>query len=135
MSKTFSLEADDLERLQEQMAAFGEGSGQIVTEVIHESGPAIYERINPLIHPSGRTFKGHRSSATTSAWPTYGTGEALAVTVSARGKWHYLYFPDDGSNTDRHAGMQDFMLRGAESAAPDIIERCLGALMEEWSNS
>ena len=115
------------------MEAFGEGSGQIITETLHESGPVIYERINPLIHPSGRTFKGHRSSATQSAWPTYVTSEGMAITVAARGKWHYLYFPDDGANTDRHAGMQDFMMRGAQDAAPEIIERCLGALMQEWS--
>lgn len=133
MSQTFSLDAADFERLQRSMEAFGEGSGQVITETLHESGPAIYERINPLIHPSGRTFKGHRSSATQSAWPTYGKAESLAITVAARGKWHYLYFPDDGSNTDRHAGMQDFMMRGAQDAAPEIIERCLGALMQEWS--
>lgn len=133
MSETFSLDASDFERLQQSMEDFGEGSGQVITEALHESGPVIYERINPLIHPSGRTFKGHRSSATQSAWPTYVTNESMAVTVTARGKWHYLYFPDDGSNTDRHAGMQDFMMRGAQDAAPEIIERCLGALMQEWS--
>lgn len=133
MSQRFELDGTELDRLQESMKSYGEGAGQVITDVVHESGPIIYGRINPLIHPSGRTFKGHRSSATASAWAKYDTHESLAVTVAARGKWSYLYFPDDGSNTDRHAGVQDFMLRGAQDASPEIIERCLGALIQEWS--
>lgn len=109
-------------------------SEEAINRVLHEeAGPLIYIRINPLIHPSGRTFKGHRASATASHWQEYRTGENLAVTVAAEGAYRYLYFPDDGSSSRRHAGNQQFFKRGGEAAVDEIAERCMAALRENWS--
>ena len=58
--------------------------------------------------------------------------DILTVTIAARGRYHYLYFPDDGSNTRRHVGNQEFMRRGAEAAAGKIIDICLGRLAEAF---
>ena len=55
--------------------------------------------------------------------------DMLAVTVAARGKYSYMYFPDDGSNTEKHRGNQQFMKRGAERATERIIELCTGRLL------
>lgn len=54
------------------------------------------------------------------------------MTVSTTAKFRYLYFPDDGGNTKRHAGDQHFMFRGAQAAAPSVMERCVAALTREW---
>lgn len=131
--RTLSLDAEQIGDLQVRVAAYGDGAEDAVNDVLHrEAGPIIYEEINPLIHPSGRTFRGHTSSATRARWPRYVTDENLAVTVGTTSKWRYLYFPDDGGNTKRHAGGQHFFLRGATAAVPEVLKRCLAALTQEW---
>lgn len=132
---TFSLDDGDFERLLESMQRFGEGASEVVNSVVHESGDDIYREIDPLIHPSGRTFRGHTSSARGSHWQRYDTSETLAITVATVSSRHYLYFPDDGSNTKRHYGDQQFMLRGAEAAAPVILEKGERALLAEFERS
>lgn len=132
MSVTVGIDSSALEELERHIASYGDSADDAITKALHESGPDIYERINPLIHPSGRRFKGHGASATVSAWPQYVTDAHLAVTVKAKSKYRYLYFPDDGLNTDHHAGNQRFFERGAKAAAPRVIERCVAALTREW---
>lgn len=129
----FRLDAGAARELEDRVRAFGDGAEDVVNGVIHEeAGPLIYGRINSLIHPSGRRFKGHTASALKSKWPVYRTNENLAVTVTTTAKFRYLYFPDDGEKTRNHAGGQHFMLRGAQAAAPTIMERCVAALTREW---
>lgn len=135
MSGMFALDGEDFDNLMSAMQAYGEGSADIVTDVIHESGDLIYEQIDPLINPSGRTFRGHSSGAQGSRWQRYDTGEPLAITVATASSRHYLYFPDDGSNTKRHFGNQQFMLRGAEAAAPMILEKGVEALIQNFERS
>lgn len=129
----FRLDAAAARELEERVRAFGDGAEDVVNGVLHdEAGPLIYGRINPLIHPSGRRFKGHTAPARTSKWPVYRTNENLAVTVATTSRFRYLYFPNDGGNTKRHAGEQHFMFRGAQAAAPAVMERCVAALTREW---
>ena len=135
MSAMFALEGDDFDQLVSAMADYGEGAVDIVSDVIHDSGDLIYEQIDPLIHPSGRTYKGHASGAQGSQWQRYDTDEKLAITVAANSSRRYLYFPDDGANTVHHAGNQQFMLRGAEEAAPEIIYKGIEALIENFERS
>ena len=135
MSGVFALEGDDFEKLVESIKSYGDGAAEIVTDVIHDSGDDIYRRIDPLINPSGRTFRGHSSGAKGSKWQRYDTGEPLAITVATTSSRHYLYFPDDGSNTKRHFGNQQFMLRGAEAAAPEILEKGIEALIDNFERS
>ncbi|MCR2034150.1 hypothetical protein [Adlercreutzia mucosicola] len=126
------LDADSAKELEERVRAFGQGAEDVVNGVLHaEAGPLIYERINPLIHPSGRRFKGHPASAKSSKWPVYRTNENLAVTVGTARRFSYLYFPNDGVNTKRHAGEQHFMFRGARDASRSVMERCIAALTRE----
>ena len=129
-----SMDYSEIAELSEAAARFGDGAEDAVSDVLHsEAGAAIYERINPLIHQSGRRFKGHTASAARADWPRYDTDEALAVTVGAKARWRYLYFPDDGSATARHAGNQRFFERGAEQAAPEIARRCVDRLLGKWN--
>ena len=58
--------------------------------------------------------------------------ETLAVTIRSRPAYNYLYFPDDGSNTLRHAGGQHFFQSGAEESADQIIDLCVSKLIENF---
>lgn len=135
MSAVFSIEEGEFDRLMDSMKHYGEGAGDIVSGVVHDSGDDIYREIDPLIHPSGRTFKGHSSSAKGARWQRYETGEPLAITVATTASRRYLYFPDDGSTTKKHHGDQQFMRRGAEAAAPRILEKGIDALIGKFGRS
>ena len=125
------LDASQVEALASAVSGYGERAEEAINEVLHdEAGPLIYRRINPLIHPSGRTFKGHRASATVSDWASYDTTRNLEVTVRADASHRYLY---DGGTTVLHQGNQQFFKRGGESATPEIVERCLRVLTKDWS--
>lgn len=134
MSGNVTLDASEFDRVMKAAQAFPGDAEQAINEVLHEqAGGIIYQRINPLIHPSGRTFRGHGASARSSDWPRYDTEDNLAVSVGTKSRWRYLYFPDDGSNTKNHAGNQAFFFRGAQLATPEVIERCVERMTEDWS--
>lgn len=132
MSRTFALDDEDFADLLAGMEAYGAGAADVVSEVVHASGPDIRAEVDARMPQSGRTFKGHRSGARGSAWQRYDTGERMAITVGTTASRRYLYFPDDGSNTRRHAGMQNFFGEGAEAAAPQIMERAMDALISTF---
>ena len=130
----FGMDAAPLMAMQDAIRAFPGDAESAINSVMHgEAGPMIYRRINPLINPSGRTFKGHRASAKASDWPSYDVSENLAVTVRAQGSFGYLYFPDDGSDTRRHAGGQEFFGAEASRRPRRSWTPALGAISREWS--
>lgn len=135
MSAVLSIEDVEFSRLMDSMKDYGAGAAEVVSDVVHSSGEDIYREIDPLIHPSGRTFKGHTSSAKGASWQRYDTSEALAITVASTASRRYLYFPDDGSTTEHHFGDQQFMRRGAEAAAPRILEKGIDALIGNFGRS
>lgn len=132
----FEFDAGSIDDLYEKMVSYGVGSGQIIDKVLRSEGAEeIKKQIARLLPASGRHWKG-KAPAASSAMPgrfDQDNGE-LSVTIAARGKYHYLYFPDDGSNTRKHAGNKQFMLHGAESAAPKVVEMCVGKLAEAFNN-
>lgn len=131
MSTTFTLELSALEEAAERLQEAGGSVEDAVNEVLHgPAGQLIADKISPLIHPSGRTFKGHTASASVSVWPRFQTAGNLVVEVGTKSRFNYLYFPDDGSNTKRHAGNQRFMERGAKAASEEITSLCIEAILE-----
>ena len=130
-----SVKFDGVEQLGQRIADFGEGAGQIIQGVYEDfAAKEIKENIIPLIHPSGRTFKGHRQGAR-SAGPEKvfrHSVRELSLVVSTNRAFGYLYFPDDGSITRRHAGQQHFMDRGLQRSVDGIIERCVAALTKDF---
>ena len=132
MSVTFGFDEGSFSRLQDRIAECGSSAESVINNVLHEEGgEMLYERINPLIHPSGRTFKGHRASAASSDWKRIDSSKNLSVTITTKSRFNYLYFPNDGSNTVRHFGNQRFFERGGEDASDGIAARCLAALTKE----
>lgn len=133
-----SADYSDVLAVEGRFERFGAGYGRVVDEQLRGEGARKIKRSIPeLIRPSGRTWRGKAPSMAGNP----GAGEKLAqdnepmsVTIAARGRYGYLYFPDDGANTRRHAGNQRFMLRGAERAAPEIAEDLESALVEAFEN-
>ena len=126
------FDASEIDELAGIMEQHGTEAEKTIDTVIHgEGAQEIKERIASLLPESGRRWKGKGASARAAMPGKFQQdNDLLEVTIAARGKYHYLYFPDDGSNTKRHVGNQQFMKRGAEAAVPKIIEMCLGRLTD-----
>ena len=129
----FELDFDEVDALAQSMEAYGEGAHRIINDTLHEEGgEEIKEQIMLLIPASGRTWRRKKAAASETDSLQIDNGEMLAVTVKAKSAYQYLYFPDDGTNTQRHAGNQQFFMRGGEQASGKIIDLCLGKLTEDF---
>lgn len=125
------FDAGDMKEITDMIAKYGAEAERVINDTLHDEGAkVIKEDIAKLLPSSGRNWSRKKAPAR-SAMPRafQQDNDLLAVTIAARGAYHYLYFPDDGSNTRRHAGNQRFMKRGAENATSKVIESCLGKLV------
>lgn len=123
------IDYTEFERLQNAMQNFQGNTEETINDVFHNyAGDRAQEDIYRLM-PVSNKKKGKHAKQGKSLSNVNGN---LSVTVTARGKWHYLYFPDDGSNTRRHAGNQQFFAKGGEAAQDDIVERCITRLINEF---
>lgn len=120
-----------VDELQNFMEQYGDQALRAIEEVIHgEGAEEIKTQITRLLPSSGRNWRGKGSPARSAMPGAFDQdNDLLSVTIAARGKYHYLYFPDDGSNSYKHAGNQQFMRRGTESATDKIVELCIGKLV------
>lgn len=108
-------------------------AASVIDEVLKNEGATeIKKNITRLLPSSGRHWKGKGSSAIQVMPGKFEQRDSmLEVTIAAVGKYHYLYFPDDGTNTKKHAGEQHFMRRGAENTYNKIFYLCLRKLDPE----
>lgn len=128
MSGVLQLDVSDVEKLQTAIKDYGEGAEQVINEVLHnQAGELIQESVKRLMPTSNKKWRGKAPAAKTSNSLATLTSN-LAVTVTTGKKYQYLYFPNDGSNTRRHVGNQQFFARGAEAVKDEIIERCISRL-------
>lgn len=132
MSNTLSINVQEFERLERALRSFPGNAEATINAVLHnEGGLLMQEAIQPLIPQSGKTWKGKRAPARVGN-SLRSTNENLAVWVRSTKSYQYLYFPDDGSSTRRHVGNQQFFLRGAESVKGEVIDRCVGRLIQTF---
>lgn len=128
-----SMDARAITELENKISEFGAGAGQIIDATLkNEGAEIIIGDILPLIHPSGRTWRGKKPSSTVAknALGVRPSSPMLSVTIGSTGNYNYLYFPDDGSNTKNHYGNQQFMIRGGEAATGDVLQRCVANLLQ-----
>ena len=129
------IKADDFARLEKAMLAYQGDVERQVNDVLHnQAGELIQEEIKRLMPTSGRTWKGKKKPAKTSNSLDIRRGN-LSVTVATKTAYNYLYFPDDGTNTQRHVGNQRFFMRGAENKSEEIINLCIGRLVEGFEDA
>lgn len=128
----FYLDEDALDGLEADFDSYPELIGPAIDEVLQgEGAKAIKEGIDALIPRSGRRWRGKAAPAHGAEWQRVDAAP-LAVTVATSTRYHYLYFPDDGSNTRRHVGNRQMFRRGLEAAAPTVIEKIQDALSEAF---
>lgn len=133
-TNNFQIKYEQTEALLNAAREYGKGYGRVIDNVLHnEGGKLINDRIMQLLPASGRKWKGKKTAAS-KAKPFEQKNDSLAVTVRTKYNYHYLYFPDDGTNTKRHRGQQYFMYRGASDKSDEIIERCVERLIEKWES-
>lgn len=116
------------DELQEAMKAY-EGNVEItINDVLHnEAGGLLHDEIKRLMPVSGRKWKGKKPAAKNANSLTAVNGN-LYIMIKSKKPYHYLYFPDDGSNTRYHAGNQQFFHRAGETKKNEIIDRCITRL-------
>ena len=131
---SFTLDVGSFDEVVQAALNFGDGALSVINDTLHEvGGELIRQEIQPLIPASGRTWKGKITAASaTNPFASDDVGTMLQVTVKTSTKYNYLYFPDDGSNTKRHAGNQQFFKAGADNATQDIIDRCVEAVIQKF---
>lgn len=129
--EVFSLRLAATDELIEKMKAYQGNVENVVNEVLwDQGGPLINQAIMQLLPRSGRTWKGKKKAAA-DAKPFVQRNDNLAVVIKTYG-YDYLYFPDDGSTTRKHAGQQHFMFQGAENEQKKIIDLCIARLTEDF---
>ena len=133
-ASTFSINAGNFENLQKAMKNYKGNVEEVINNVLHmEASPLIQDKIRLLMPVSDREWKGKLPHAKTSKSLTDEKGN-LSITVKTTKNYQYLYFPDDGSTTLHHAGNQQFFKRGGEMVQDEIIDRCIGALVNDFEN-
>lgn len=134
-SMRFELNIADVVRLENALKAYEGDAEKALNDVLHnQAGKLIQDEIKLLMPASGRKWKGKKAPAKTSKSIKVINGN-LSVTETTTKSYHYLYFPDDGTNTQRHVGNQQFFLRGAENKKEEIIDLCVGRLVNNFDNA
>lgn len=132
----FKLDTTGINSLEAAMKQYQGNVEEAINDVLHnDGGQLISEEIMRLMpHSGNRTWKGKKKHAKESKSLLNENGN-LSVTVKTKKNWQYLYFPDDGSNTVRHAGNQQFFRRGAENQADEIKNRCITRLVNDFESA
>jgi hypothetical protein len=128
----FRVSVSGFEELQKAIKEFQGNAEEVINGVLHNEGAElIQESIRQFMPVSGKKWKGKKAAAKSAKSMRHTEGN-LSVTVRSAKSYQYLYFPDDGTNTRRHIGDQQFFLKGAEAVTDDILERCVGKLINKF---
>ena len=132
MSNTMSISIEEFEKLQIAMQEYQGNTEKAINDVLHNQvGGIIQDSVKNLIPVSGRTWNGKRKGAK-AAKSLKNINSNLTVKVTTTSNYQYLYFPDDGSSTVRHAGEQHFFRRGGDLVTDEIIDLCVGRLISDF---
>lgn len=132
------IKTEDFERLIKAYKNIPDVADKSINEVLqNEASPIIVKSIQGLIPESNRNWAGKLPAAANSKSVAERKKDRknLSITIGSTSKYHYLYFPDDGTNTRRHIGNQQFFLRGAEAKQSEIIDLCINRLVGDLEKS
>lgn len=134
----FEFKTDEMERLFNTARNFPNIAEKAINDVFHnEAPPLVSEEIKRLIPVSGKNWKGKEPAARTARSPVAERKDEeknLTFVVGTTNKYHYLYFPDDGTNTRRHVGNQQFFKKGGETKQNEIIDLCTTRMLQGFEN-
>lgn len=124
-----TLSASEFDRVLKAIEQFPGNAEKAINDVLHGPGAElIQERIRKYTPVSDKKKGPHAADSASLT----SIGSNLAVTVKSTKKFNYLYFPDDGTNTRRHVGNQQFFLRGAEDASGEIVDSITEKLTQSF---
>lgn len=124
-SAVFELSVEEAEKLANAMKAAPEVAEAAINKVLHgEASILIQNSIRNLIPRSGRTWNGKKKEAKVADSLQEKNKDNLKISITTKTAYNYLYFPDDGSTTKRHAGNQHFFKKGVEINESKIVEMC-----------
>lgn len=121
---TYSVDANMLQKLKDTIKEYQESAEEKINQYLHGRGYDMFDRsIHNAMPVSGRKWKGKGSSARSAdSLQDKDKSDNLSVTIRAKTAYGYLYFPDDGSNTERHYGNQQFFSKGVEEKADEAVD-------------
>lgn len=126
----FSIDYMNIQRLEKALRESKGNTEQTINEVLHEEAyPIFADSIKGIMPVSGRNWKGKRPPAKQSKSLQKKVGN-LWVSITSSSFYNYLYFPDDGTNTRRHVGDQQFFYKGVKAQENEVIEMCVGRLVD-----
>lgn len=129
MADVLGLDYTQIEQLQKAMQQYQGNTENAINDVLHNYAGDRAQKEIYMLMPRSHKKKGKHAKDAKSLSNITGN---LSVTITAKGKWHYLYFPDDGTNTRRHVGNQRFFERGGKRAEDDIVNRCIAQLVNDF---
>lgn len=122
----YTMDARDLDKLQSAIKSYPKDAEKKITDYLHKEGYTLFSgNISALMPVSDRKKKGIGHAKMSKSLRDREKTSNLSVTIGTTSKYSYLYFPDDGSNTLRHAGNQHFFERGVEKKEPEAVEEML----------
>ena len=124
-SVEFSMDAEDVQRIQEAIMNFGDGAEQVINDFLkNEANKMFTEAIVNLIPVSDRNKKHAKNSN-----PIKGEQKQnLALYIHSKTSYNYLYFPDEGEGTSLGQNPHDFMGKGVEAKSDDVVNQILDKL-------
>lgn len=121
---------NDLQNVAQQYSSLGNNAEEIINETLHGFGANIIKQnIQNILPISGRTWRKKVKSAKNSK-PFTQENKNLYLKVKSKTIYNYLYFPDDGTNTERHQGKQFFMQKGADNSVDEFKNECINNILE-----
>lgn len=135
MSAPYRINATEIDRLSAAMKEYAGDIEDAVNDVLHnQAGKLIQDQIYLLMPVSDvKPWNGKLPHAKDSK-SLRNVPDHLSITVTTKKDYHYLYFPDDGSNTRNHYENQQFFARGGDAATDDVVDRCIAKLINNFEN-
>lgn len=131
----FEMDRRELDRIHNAAKNFpGVAENSINSVLYTEAAPIIAEEIKMLMPVSGAHWKGKKKAAKLSNSIKERSKERrnLSIVVGTVSDYHYLYFPDDGTNTYRHVGNRRFFERGGKASSQEIVDRCVARIIGDF---
>lgn len=130
---SWELDYSQMEKMMAAVTKFSDGAEaeKIINDYLaNEGGDLLKQSIQTLLPRSGRSWTGKKAAAS-STDPFRKTPGNLNVKIHTKSAYNYLYFPDDGENTRKHFGNQQFMLRGGQNKSAELGENIINKLIQK----
>ncbi len=123
MSTQFILDDHEAKELEETIKQYQEGAEEKINKYLHGKGYGVLDdSIHNAMPESGREWRGKKKQAKSAkSLQDKNKSEKLAVTIRATTAYGYLYFPNDGGNTKKHNGNQQFFEKGVEAKSEEVV--------------